>query len=399
MTLEDDTRRIVDSDDIPKPAPHYTPDDGDGEEKKQGGLKQLLMTIAPAALVLIFVFIQSGNYVLKSNNDKDMQAIGTDLSAIKGSVNALSSLSSQMSQITQEINTIRNGLGGYATVDGVNQLSSSLSAMQGELTTIKTNIANISVSQNEIESLQTSLADVTEQLESAQEELDDLGEQVAISVNITASVPIINTFMPLSGNAGTLVTINGTKLLGATSVKFGDTPASSYIVNSDNQITALVGNGADGLISVTTPRGVATSPTYFDYTGTITQPTPNPQGDIVASIVGSSTMSLSLDGTTVYISIANNSNKTIYAEQVNLTLRFLNNPPQVPTGLQVVGDLNAVPRSPSPSIQSGVVSYVLDCNAYMASGTTQTVSVILSAPLAEPINFTTTVAVVGYSAL
>lgn len=78
--------------------------------------------------------------------------------------------------------------------------------------------------------------------------------------------PTITSFTPTSGPVGTGVTITGTDLTGATSVRFNGT-AASYAVNSSTQITATVpGAATTGQISVTTAGGTATSSTSFTVT-------------------------------------------------------------------------------------------------------------------------------------
>jgi uncharacterized repeat protein (TIGR03803 family) len=78
--------------------------------------------------------------------------------------------------------------------------------------------------------------------------------------------PKITSFSPPSGPIGTLVTINGTGLIQATSVKFGTVKATTFTVVSDSEVTADVPSGlAAGTvtISITTPGGTANSPTKF----------------------------------------------------------------------------------------------------------------------------------------
>lgn len=70
--------------------------------------------------------------------------------------------------------------------------------------------------------------------------------------------PTITSFTPTSGSIGTTVTITGTNFTGATAVSFGGTAATSFIVVSATSITAVVGSGASGNVSVTTPDGTAT---------------------------------------------------------------------------------------------------------------------------------------------
>ena len=76
--------------------------------------------------------------------------------------------------------------------------------------------------------------------------------------------PTVTSFTPTSGSQGVAVTITGTNFTGATAVKFGATDASSFTVDSPAQITAVVGSGASGRITVTTAEGTATSADNFN---------------------------------------------------------------------------------------------------------------------------------------
>ena len=69
--------------------------------------------------------------------------------------------------------------------------------------------------------------------------------------------PTITSFNPSTGGNGTSIIINGTNLGTATHVSFGSATAQSFVINSDTQITAIVGNGANGTVSVTTAGGTA----------------------------------------------------------------------------------------------------------------------------------------------
>ena len=80
------------------------------------------------------------------------------------------------------------------------------------------------------------------------------------------NAPTITSFTPTTGGASTSVTITGTNFTDATAVKFGGTDASSFTVDSATQITAVVGSGATGKVTVTTPGGTATSSGNFTYT-------------------------------------------------------------------------------------------------------------------------------------
>src|SRR5262249_23101487 len=67
--------------------------------------------------------------------------------------------------------------------------------------------------------------------------------------------PVITSFTPTSGGPGTTVTITGLNFGGTTAVSFGGTPASSFAVVNSTTITAIVGAGASGSVSVTTSYG------------------------------------------------------------------------------------------------------------------------------------------------
>jgi hypothetical protein len=80
---------------------------------------------------------------------------------------------------------------------------------------------------------------------------------ISVLKNMNKS-PSINSFTPMSGTVGTMVTIAGTHFTGSTAVSFGGTPAASFMVVSDTLITAIVASGSSGSISITTPDGTAT---------------------------------------------------------------------------------------------------------------------------------------------
>ena len=103
--------------------------------------------------------------------------------------------------------------------------------------------------------------------------------------------PAITSFSPASGGTGTSVTITGTAFTGATEVSFGGVDATRFTVNSDSQITAIVGAGASGPVSVKTIGGTATSATNFSF--------------FPAPIINSFTPTSGNTGTTVTISGAN----------------------------------------------------------------------------------------------
>ncbi|MET8629720.1 IPT/TIG domain-containing protein, partial [Kitasatospora sp. NPDC004669] len=80
--------------------------------------------------------------------------------------------------------------------------------------------------------------------------------------------PVISGINPSNGptTGGTTVTINGSGFIGATSVKFGTVPVSSFKLVSDNQIQATSPAGSGTIqVTVTTPFGTSNGVT-FTYT-------------------------------------------------------------------------------------------------------------------------------------
>lgn len=72
--------------------------------------------------------------------------------------------------------------------------------------------------------------------------------------------PAIARFSPTRGTGGTVVTIEGSGFLGATTVEFGGIPAQSFTVNAADRLTATVPVGAaTGPIRVATSIGSASS--------------------------------------------------------------------------------------------------------------------------------------------
>ena len=80
------------------------------------------------------------------------------------------------------------------------------------------------------------------------------------NVNVTMNVqnlpaPIITSFTPTTAGTGETVVITGSNFSGSTVVRFGNVNATSFIVNSNTQITAVVGAAASGDVYVQNPTG------------------------------------------------------------------------------------------------------------------------------------------------
>ncbi len=97
------------------------------------------------------------------------------------------------------------------------------------------------------------------------------------------NLPTITSFTATSTDEGDVVIITGTDFTGATAVKFGDTDALSFTVDSDTQITAVVGHGSSGKITVTTDGGTAT---YADDYTSPASPARPVNWWVIGSIIG-----------------------------------------------------------------------------------------------------------------
>lgn len=112
---------------------------------------------------------------------------------------------------------------------------------------------------------------------------------ISVHINDISPVPFIQSFTPAAAATGATVTINGSNFTGATAVNFGGTPAASFVVNSASSITAVVGTGATGRVSVTSPQGTGSRPGFTYLTPPIINsfnPSSGPAGTLV-TITGS----------------------------------------------------------------------------------------------------------------
>jgi len=88
---------------------------------------------------------------------------------------------------------------------------------------------------------------------------------VTYNFTILQPPPAITSFAPVAGSPGDTITINGSVLDNATSVKFG-TVAAKIVANTTSQIKVLLPAGVvQAFITVTTAGGSATSASSFGY--------------------------------------------------------------------------------------------------------------------------------------
>ncbi|MGF2410952.1 FG-GAP-like repeat-containing protein [Ferruginibacter sp.] len=103
------------------------------------------------------------------------------------------------------------------------------------------------------------------------------------------SLPTITSFTPNKGTQGTILNITGTSFTGTTAVTVGGIGVSSFTVNSSISISAIVGTGGTGNVTVTKPGGVSSLPSFTWFPTpviTLFSPTSGPTGTSV-TITGS----------------------------------------------------------------------------------------------------------------
>ena len=94
-----------------------------------------------------------------------------------------------------------------------------------------------------------------------------LGIGLLISA-ITIAQPTITQVSPNSASSGSTITITGTNLTGVSAISLGGTTVASFQVLSSTTVTAVVGSGATGAVSLTTSGGT-TSFSGFTYIPTL----------------------------------------------------------------------------------------------------------------------------------
>jgi IPT/TIG domain len=92
--------------------------------------------------------------------------------------------------------------------------------------------------------------------EEAEEEFNDfnwstIGSSFEMTLEYGEEPPVVTSVSPTSVTAGTTVTITGSEFNDATEVLFGSTPATSFTIVSDGEITAVAPAGLSGTVDVT----------------------------------------------------------------------------------------------------------------------------------------------------
>jgi len=92
--------------------------------------------------------------------------------------------------------------------------------------------------------------------------IHEIDRSISVYINNVLPEPFINSFSPTIGEAGTSITITGNNFAGVTAVSFGGVNAASFTVNSPTSITAILGNGGSGDVSLTNSFGSGSLGTF-----------------------------------------------------------------------------------------------------------------------------------------
>ncbi len=162
-------------------------------------------------------------------------------------------------------------------------------------------------------------------------------------------VVTIATVSPLIATQGTTVVITGANFSTVTGVFFGGQPAATFMVNSTTHITALVGNGASGRVTVRTSGfSSATTNTQFTFIGapTITDIQPRsvlPNQDFVITGTNFFTTTNASQGASLLVSMnGNTASSVIINSPTQLTVRFIASGSGMPT-LRAQGGITTSP--------------------------------------------------------
>ncbi|MCU0426607.1 MAG: T9SS type A sorting domain-containing protein [Candidatus Kapabacteria bacterium] len=169
-------------------------------------------------------------------------------------------------------NTNYFGSNGYATSDGRYRMFASFLPEKNVRSFITTNGTNWTLESGNRMTFTGTQPEELYLKDPAVTRLSDGTYFAVVTTRLTQSAtvfaPRITDVSPLTGNAGTTITITGENFTGTTSVLIGGVPATSFIVVSPTQITATLPNRASGAVAVLNSLGSATSTSVFMGTST-----------------------------------------------------------------------------------------------------------------------------------
>ncbi len=179
---------------------------------------------------------------------------------------------------------------------------------------------------------------------------------LALVATCPAATPVIATFTPTSGRAGTHVTINGTGFSDSVKVEFGDQRVAAFVRVSANQLAAVVPeDGLSGPVRVTSAGGqVGTSAGTF-YVG--------PRLDDFMPRRGSSSTTLTING-------AN------FIDGVGTTLVYFGATPSPLVTVTATSQLQA-------RVPAGIVNAIVSVSTFVGSATSVVEFVATTLPVIE----------------
>lgn len=175
--------------------------------------------------------------------------------------------------------------------------------------------------------------------------------------------PVIITFTPTSGEAGTTITITGNNFTGVTSVSFGGLAASSFNIVNPNTITAVIASGASGDVTVTSPYGTGSRAGFQFISNAPVITTVNPTAGAIGSTVTitGTNFSNSLNDNIVYFGAV----KAVVTEASQTTLKTI-----VPVGATfdyiTVTNRNLTAYSLKPFVVTFAGDTLINANSFAA---------------------------------
>ena len=144
------------------------------------------------------------------------------------------------------------------------------------------------------------------------------------------SPPLVTEFSPTLAGNGETVTITGSGFTGTSSVNFGAASASSFTVVSDTEITATVGVGSSGAITVTNPAGNDSSAGFiykvaqYDFEDDVLDKTDNDHDGVEVNVVtyetGAQGKAICFDNGPGYVKLPDNLIRSL--SEFTISLRF-----------------------------------------------------------------------------
>ena len=157
---------------------------------------------------------------------------------------------------------------------------------------------------------------------------------------IIISWPTITGFGTTGGCVGSTITINGANLSGATSVTIGGTPAA-ILSNTTTQITATIGNGTTGPVTVVAALGTVTSTSTFTVNSL----------PAITNQPSTATQTVCVNGAATPLSVATTG--------TNLTYQWYSNTTSSNTGGTSISGATSANYTPVTSTQGTLYYYVV----------------------------------------